>query len=54
MPKQDNGRVEQLIRKAGGVLGKTQDSTKTLHHKWTTNKLMASYKTAYNRSGRRL
>ena len=30
MSKQDNNRIEKLISKAGGVTGKTQDSTETL------------------------
>ena len=29
-----------MIRNAGGVIGKTQDSIETRYHKRTTNKLM--------------
>ena len=36
MSKQDNSRIDKLFRKAGVVIGKTQDSIKAL----TTNKLM--------------
>ena len=39
MSKQDNSRIDKLIRKAGGIIGKTRDSTE-LYHKRTPNKLM--------------
>ena len=39
MTQDDRGRVDKLIRKAGGVIGKKQDTLDTLYDRRTKNKL---------------
>ena len=39
MSKQDRARLDKIIRKAGGVIGRYQDDFETLHHRVVTRKL---------------
>ena len=40
MSNQDNSKLNKLIRKVGGAIGKTQDTMKVLYNKQTMDKLM--------------
>ena len=39
MTKRDSGRVDKLIKKAGGVIGRTQDTLDALYERRTKSKL---------------
>ena len=39
LTKHDSGRVDKLIKKAGGVIGRTQDTLDSLYDRRTKNKL---------------